>query len=67
MHFIDCSIKNIVVYEDSTHHIRKNYFSMHGTYDNEAIPSHSMLVGYTDTGLSFGPIGYTPGIGGVVT
>lgn len=67
MHFIDCSLSNIVVYEDASNKIRKNYFSNHGTYDNEVIPDHPMLVGFTDTGLSFGPIGYASGTGGSVT
>lgn len=67
MHFMDCSISNIVVYEDASNKIRKNYFTNHGTYDNEILPGHAMLVGTTDTGLHFGPIGYATGTGGAVT
>lgn len=65
--FYDCSIKDIVVYEDATHHIRPNFFMNHGTMDNETIPSHPKLIGVTDQGLSFGPIGYGAGSGGSVS
>lgn len=65
--FYDCSIYNHKVIEDANHHIRKNYFYGFGTYDEEQVPTHPMLVGTTDTGLWFGPIGYVAGSGGIVT
>jgi len=67
MDFISCSIKNTVVYEDGTHKIRPNYFLNHGTADNEVIPNHPSLIGTTDIGLNFGPMGYNVGTGGSVT
>lgn len=48
--FIDCSIANTKVIGD----IRKQTFVNYGTYDNEVIPTHSMLQGVTDTGVTFG-------------
>ncbi|MCD9022696.1 glycoside hydrolase family 55 protein [Cohnella silvisoli] len=53
MAFYDCSIYNTVVYEDATHKIRKNYFYGNGTYDNEVIPTHPKLIGFTDDGRNF--------------
>lgn len=53
MAFYDCSVQNTTVYEDSTHHIRKNYFYGYGTYDNEILPTHPKLIGFTDDGRSF--------------
>lgn len=53
MAFYDCSVVRTAVYEDSTHKIRKNYFYGFGTYDNEPIPTHPNLIGFTDDGRSF--------------
>jgi Endopolygalacturonase len=53
MAFYDCSIQNTAVYEDANHHIRKNYFYGNGTYDNEVIPTHPNLIGFTDDGRTF--------------
>jgi hypothetical protein len=58
MAFYDCSINRTVVYEDSTHKIRKNYFYGFGTYDLETIPTHNLLCGITDTGEVFGDFLY---------
>ncbi|WP_412474751.1 hypothetical protein ACK83U_00975 [Rhizobium sp. WW22] len=65
--FYDCSIDKVTVYEDANHKIRKCVFANHGTNDEEALPDHPMLVGYTDNGLWFGPFGYALGAGGSVT
>lgn len=51
--FYDCSIASIRVEEDATHTIRKNYFCGYGTYDNERLPEHPMLIGITDDGRRF--------------
>lgn len=53
MAFYDCSVQNTVVYEDAAHKIRKNYFYGHGTYDNEVVPTHPNLIGFTDDGRTF--------------
>lgn len=58
MAFYDCSFKSFVVYEDGTHKIRKNYFYGLGTLDLEALPTHPMLCGITDTGEVFGDFLY---------
>jgi len=52
--FYDCSMRTHVVYEDATHKIRKNYFYGFGTYDNEVVPTHTMLCGIADNGGVFG-------------
>ena len=53
MAFYDCSMVSHEVWEDSSHSIRKQYFYGFGTYDNEKIPTHSKLIGITDTGDFF--------------
>jgi len=53
MAFYDCSMVSHQVLEDSTHKIRKQYFYGFGTYDNETVPTHSKLIGITDTGIPF--------------
>jgi hypothetical protein len=58
--FYDCSIKDTVVYEDSTHHIRVNTFINHGSYDLEITPVHTSLKGILDTGVSFNGYGVAP-------
>lgn len=56
--FHDCSILNTIVYEDTTDptnkkEIRDNYFVGFGTYDNEPLPTHPRLKGFTETGKAF--------------
>jgi len=51
--FYDCSVASIRVDEDATHKIRKNYFYGYGSYDNEHLPDHPMLIGITDDGRPF--------------
>lgn len=51
--FYDCSIINTFVNESGSDKIRPNSFYNHGTADNEAIPTHPMLRGITDTFAKF--------------
>jgi len=53
--FYDCSIKNTVVIETPTQKIGINYFYGAGVYDNEVVPSHPRLLGYSALGTVFGP------------
>lgn len=53
MAFYDCSMVSHEVWEDEEHKMRKQYFYGFGTYDNEKIPTHSKLIGFTDTGIPF--------------
>lgn len=54
MHFVSIScFPDTQVIETSGAHIRANYFSAFGTYDNEAVPTHPKLIGFTDQGLTF--------------
>lgn len=53
MLFEFCSILNTAVNENSTDKIRKITFQGYGTYDNETIPTHPSLIGYTDQGHPF--------------
>lgn len=53
MAFYDCSMVSNEVWEDETHTIREQYFYGFGTYDHEKIPTHSKLIGFTDTGIPF--------------
>ncbi len=67
MAFYDCSMVSHDVWEDATHTIRKQYFYGFGTYDNERVPTHSKLIGITDTGEFFNMEGVSgmPGQGDV--
>lgn len=51
--FNACSVLTTFVNENATDKIRKNTFQLYGTYDNETIPTHPFLIGYTDQGVRF--------------
>jgi hypothetical protein len=52
LQFSHCSILSTFVNE-TTDKIGINTFEGYGTYDNEAIPTHPKLMGYTDKGIRF--------------
>lgn len=51
--FTACSVLSTFVNETASDKIRKNTFMLYGTYDNEAIPTHPSLIGFTDLGHPF--------------
>jgi hypothetical protein len=53
IHFDFCSVLTTFVNETASDKIRVNTFTGYGTYDNETIPTHPKLIGYTDQGHPF--------------
>jgi len=52
--FYGCSISSVLVQEEGEDVIGNNYFIAHPTVDNETIPNHPKLRGFTDRGVYFG-------------
>jgi hypothetical protein len=53
LNFHFCSILSTFVNESVSDKIRQITFEGYGTLDNEAVPTHPKLIGYTDTGVRF--------------
>jgi hypothetical protein len=53
INFHFCSILSTFVNESVSEKIRTITFEGYGTFDNEALPTHPKLIGYTDAGVRF--------------